>query len=186
MRRINTPIYSALFFFTLLAIIAGASAFHVLAGEGDRIVIFALGVAVGMGWSCYVGIENWKASMKQLDRLERWLKTDFQSFISTTILPTSPRLALDIFAQAQQKARRNTSADLSKEIEIRRLLDAVNWLIQGAIEDGHCRYCGSQKASSSSAEGHEEDCKYGFIQRLYSEGRSVRTPWKEFSKAHHL
>lgn len=162
------PHYSLLMFATLLCVIAGSSAIHILAGQGQQVLIFGLGLGVGMTWSCYVGIENWRMTMAALDGIAGSV-----SALSLLLGPTRqfihPKIALGLATPL------TTSAEFQLEIEARGLLDAVALLGQAVVADGLCGCCHFR-------DGHSANCAYLKAMQLHQAGCEKRVGWTQFKR----
>lgn len=159
------PYYSLLMFATLLGVIAGSSAIHILAGQGRDVLIFGLGVGVGMTWSCYVGIENWRMTMAALTGI-----ADSVTALSLVLGPNRslhPKIALGLATPL------TTSTEFQLEIEVRGLLDAVALLGSAVVVDRLCHCCGTRY-------GHSANCAYVKSMQLYAMGCEKRVGWTQF------
>ena len=167
--RSFTPYYSLLIFTTLLCVIAGSSAIHLLTGQGQGVLLFGLGTGVGMTWSCYVGIENWRLTMATLD--------DIASSVSALCLVLGPkhRYIHPKIALGLATPPLSTSAEFQLEIEVRSLLDAVALLGQAVVIDGLCHCC-------NTSDGHSVNCAYLKSMQLYEAGCEKRVGWAQFER----
>jgi hypothetical protein len=161
------PYFSLLIFSTLLCVIAASSAIHVLAGQGRDVVLFGLGVGVGMTWSCYVGIENWRISTAALaDIAER------VNALSLVLSPAiHPKIAMELAT-----ASLTTSREFQLELEVRALLDAVALLGQAVVVDDICQCC------QTSSHRHNANCAYVRAMQLYEVGCQKRVGWTQFKE----
>lgn len=160
------PYYSLLLFAALVCTIVGSSAIHILSGQGQNVMMFGLGVGVGMTWSCYVGIENWRMTMAALDGI-----ADSVSAISLLLglryQFIHPKIALGLIMPL------TTSTEFQLEVEVRGLLDAVTLLGQAVVADGVCGCC-------HFSDGHSANCAYVKAMRLHQEGCEKRVGWSQF------
>lgn len=156
----SKSVYLLLFLLTLLAVIAGSSAVMVLAGKGQTVIIFAMGMTVGMALSGAVSLELYQLGMA-------WFATVF------ALRDTSLRLFLS--QRDKAIATPQNASDVQLEIECRRLLDRTGQLLDLLVdEDGCCRYCCEAT--------HEESCPVLAAAQLYEKGKARRVPWQEFEK----
>ena len=162
------PYYSLLLFATLVCTIVGSSAIHILSGQGQNVMVFGLGVSVGMTWSGYVGIENWRITMAALDGI-----ADSVAALSLLLGPRHqfihPKIALSLVAPL------TTSAEFQLEIEVRGLLDAVALLGQAVVADGACGCC-------HFSDGHSATCAYLKAMQLHQIGCEKRVGWTQFKR----
>lgn len=163
------PYYSLLMFATLLCVVAGSSAVHVISGQGRDVLLFGLGVGVGMTWSCYVGIENWRMTLAALDGL-----ADRVSALALVLGPKHryihPKIALGLATPPL-----STSTEFQLEIEVRGLLDAVALLGQAVMADGLCHCC-------DAVHGHSANCAYVKSMQLHAAGCQKRVGWTQFKR----
>lgn len=163
------PYHSLLMFATLLCAIAGSSAIHVISGQGRDVVLFGLGVGVGMTWSCYVGIENWRMTMDAIGNA-----ADSIHALSLVLGPKHryihPKIALGLATPPLA-----TSTEFQLEIEVRGLLDAVARLGQSVVVDGRCQCCDTRY-------GHSTHCDYVRSMQLHEAGCKKRVGWSQFER----
>jgi len=162
------PYYSLLMFATLLCVIAGSSAIHVIFGQGRDVVLFGLGVGIGMTWSCYVGIENWRMTMAAFDGIAGSVNA-----LSLVLGPKHryihPKIALGLATPPPA-----ISTEFQLEIEVRGLLDAVALLGQAVVAaDGVCGCC-------HFSDGHSANCAYVKAMQLHQAGCEKRVGWTQF------
>ena len=161
------PHHSLLMFATLLCAIAGSSAIHIISGQGRDVVLFGLGVGIGMSWSCYVGIENWRMTMAALGSI-----ADSVNALCLVLGPKHryihPKIALGLATPPPA-----ISTEFQLEIEVRGLLDAVARLGKAVVVDGLCRCCGTH-------DGHSANCDYVRSMQLHEAGCKKRVGWSQF------
>jgi hypothetical protein len=161
------PYFSLLIFSTLLCGIAASSAIHILAGQGRDILLFALGVGVGMTWSCYVGIENWRISTAALESISERV-----NLISLGLSHgLHPKIALGLATVPL-----TTSSEFQLELEVRALLDAVALLGQAVVASDICQCC------QASHPHHEANCAYVKAMQLHEAGCQRRVGWTQFQQ----
>ncbi|PZO47225.1 MAG: hypothetical protein DCF15_19280 [Phormidesmis priestleyi] len=154
-------------FAALVCTIVSSSAIHILSGQGQNVLMFGLGMGVGMTWSCYVSIENWRMTMAALDGIAGSI-----SAIALLIGPRyqfiHPKLALGLATPL------TTATEFRLEIEVRGLLDAVALLGQTVVAaDGVCGCC-------HFSNGHSANCAYVKAMQLHQEGCEKRVGWTQF------
>ena len=163
------PHYSLLMFATLLCVIAGSSAIHVIFGQGRDVVLFGLGVGIGMTWSCYVGIENWRMTMAALDGIAGSVNA-IALLVGPRYQFIHPKIALGLAAPLI------TDTEFRLEIEVRGLLDAVALLGQTVVAaDGVCGCC-------QFSNGHSANCAYVKAMQLHQAGCEKRVGWMQFKQ----
>jgi hypothetical protein len=161
------PYFSLLIFSTLLCVIVASSAIHILAGHGRDVLLFGLGVGVGMTWSGYVGIENWRIATTALEKIaER---------VNVLSLGLShglhPKIALGLAT-----ASLTTSSEFQLELEVRALLDAVALLGPAVVASDICQCC------QASRPHHEANCAYVKAMQLHEAGCQKRVGWTQFKQ----
>ena len=161
------PYYSLLVFATLLCVVAGSSAIHILAGQGRDVVLFGLGVGVGMTWSCYVGLENWRLTMAALGSISHNI-TALSLVLGPKHQYIHPKISLGLATPPL-----STASEFLLEIEVRGLLDAVARLGEGVVVNGLCHCCGT-------THGHSASCPYVRSMQLYESGCRKRVGWSQF------
>lgn len=183
------PIYSLLAIAATTIAIAVSSAAHVLVGEGRLVLAFSLGTALGMGWSCYVGLSNWQFYAQKLDELIDL--TERSSANGGTLNQAAIALGSPgLFAKYRNPtpimpeviSPDEPSTQLAQEIEIRELLDAVDRLSEYVMVDKVCRCCGVDTRNAD----HENDCDYVIATRIYDKGASRRESWSQFATENRL
>jgi len=165
------PIYSLLMLATVVCVIAASSAVHVLVGQGRDIFLVGVGMAIGMGFSAYIGVSNWQIFMDSVDLISENIgaialylpgkEDSVRRFIS-------PKITMRLSTPAASK-------EFALETEVRSLLDAVNRLGQAVVVDGFCHCC-------QRTDEHSADCDYVRSMQLHEDGCSKRVAWAEFRK----
>lgn len=165
------PIYLALFALTLLAAIAGSGALMAISGQGHDVLVFSMGVGMGMSLVSALSLELWHLLRSRLVEMQADI---VRAIALTQIGEIDPRLLLSQYAPPPT-APQNAS-DITIEIECRRLLDRTQQLLSKAVtDDGYCRYCERWGE-------HDRDCPVPAAQRLYESGKAKRMPWREYKK----
>lgn len=163
------PYYSLLVFVALVCTIVGSSAVHILLGQGQNVLIFGLGVGIGMTWSCYVGIENWRMTMAALDGIAGSVNA-IALLVGPRYQFIHPKIALGLAAPLI------TDTEFRLEIEVRGLLDAVALLGQTVVAaDGVCGCC-------QFSNGHSANCAYVKAMQLHQAGCEKRVGWMQFKQ----
>jgi hypothetical protein len=161
------PYFSLIIFSTLLCVITASSAIHILAGQGRDVVLFGLGVGVGMSWSCYVGIENSRISTAALEKISKRVNV-----LSLMLSPTiHPKIAMRLAT-----ASLTTSREFQLELEVRALLDAVALLGQAVVTDDICQCC------QASSHRHDANCAYIKAMQMHEAGCRKRIGWTQFKE----
>jgi hypothetical protein len=166
MRRFQ-PYFSLLIFSTLLCVIVASSAIHILAGQGRDVLLFGLGVGVGITWSCYVGIENWRVATAALESI-----TERVNLLSLGLSHgLHPKISLGLATVPLP-----TSSEFQLELEVRALLDAVALLGQAVIAGEVCHCC------QATSHQHNASCAYVKAMQLHEAGCRKRVGWTKFKQ----
>ncbi|MGC1306529.1 MAG: hypothetical protein WA885_04815 [Phormidesmis sp.] len=154
---------------TVVCAIAASSAVHVLAGQGGDVVLVSIGMAIGLGFSSYIGVSNWLIFIEKVDLIAENIS------VISMYLPVkgssvreviSPKIAMALATPA-------SSEEFSLETEVRGLLDAVARLGRAVVVNGFCHCCSCQG-------GHAAGCDYVRSMELHELGCSKRVAWSEF------
>jgi hypothetical protein len=122
---------------------------------------------VGMTWSCYVGIENWRIATAALERISE--RVNILSLGLSHGL--HPKIALRLAT-----ASLTTSSEFQLELEVRALLDAVALLGQAVVASDICQCC------QSSHPHHNDNCAYVKAMQLHEAGCQKRVGWTQFQQ----
>ena len=130
-------------------------------------LLFGLGVGVGMTGSGYVGIEHGRIATAALERISEKVNV-LSSGLSRGL---HPKIVLGLATAAL-----TTSSEFQLELEVRALLDAVALLGQAveAAEVCHCCHAMSPR--------HEASCAYVRAMRLHEAGCQKRVGWTQFKQ----
>ncbi|MEM9091899.1 MAG: hypothetical protein AAGC93_24575 [Cyanobacteria bacterium P01_F01_bin.53] len=170
MRR---PLYLALFSLTLVAVIAGSGAVMALVGKGRDVMVFGMGVGVGMSLVSALSMELWQLSRQRLAVMQQEI---IRALSGVLLGEINPHWLLTQCGNLEQALPPQHASDIHLEIECRRLLDRMHQLLETAVSDtGHCHYCKRHL-------GHTADCPVPAAQQLYGEGKARRVPWREYKK----
>ena len=163
------PVYSLLMLSTVVCVIAASSAVHVLAGQGRDVVLVGIGMAIGLGFSSYIGVSNWLIFIEKVDLIAENISA-ISMYLpakgSSVREVISPKIAMALATPA-------ASEEFFLETEVRGLLDAVARLGRAVVVDGFCHCCHCQ-------EGHAAGCDYVRSMELHELGCSKRVAWAEF------
>jgi hypothetical protein len=165
------PYFSLLIFSTLLCVIAASSAIHILAGQGHDVLLFGLGVGVGMTWSCYVGLENWRITPDALERISEQVNVLSLVLSRSQLHYLHPQIAMRLAT-----ASLTTSSEFQLELEVRALLDAVALLGQAVIAGEVCHCC------QATSHQHNASCTYVRAMQLHEAGCQKRVGWTQFNE----
>lgn len=170
---IRKPVYVALFAMTLLAVIAGSGAIMALTGKGRDVMIFGVGVGVGMSLVSALSLELWQLSRDRIDSMQ---ETIIRAIAALQLGSINPHLLLSQYGRLRPDATPQNASEINLEIECRRLLDRLRELLDGAVgDDGHCHYCDGWGQ-------HDSKCRALAAQVMYQAGKRKRVVWDEYKK----